>query len=588
LELIKLEESVSTDASQLDTLKDVLKRKETELNRLNLDKEREVERVKAEETLDLLQKKVMWLIFEDLRDKTFAAKDEKEKAKKEYAAACKEVEPLEQKLDEIQAHRKKLDVKSQKLEQSVLDTKKEMEKQKKKFDHQDDEIEGTCCSIIEIDTNRDARQREYDQAVEKLTELESTSAGMNFQEAQDKFEHAKNQARATKKEMENAKREYRAIESESREHEDRAKQLQTKLARLSDDSTLRRDKILSSNANLKKIYEWLQMNRARFRKNVYGPIAAEINATKFANCVEYHVPGNILFSFVCEVIEDQNLLFKHIRTEMNIPINIVCVENSTLEKVRPYSDQQMDEFKSRHGVLGYLDEMFTCIEPVMIALQKFARVHKVIVGGAKSQDSIDNHGLRDLISKKSTGELQGSCIFTTKGDHTFRYTQKVSEYSKKLSSKEDQCSQPRLLAPGVDPKQKEAVENELNQAHAVLNELRPKVTECKKRAGDLDSAAKESHLAAEGAKKDYDDIRKYHTKVDRQRDRVKEKEQLLQADDASDRKDLVKKLLQRWKSSVICVEAHGEEHERMMLNTTQNAGIVIQMTVLRTREGKVK
>lgn len=588
LELIELESSVQTDASQLDTLKDSLKRKEAELQRLDVDRGRQEERIKAEEALALLEKKKLWLVFEELREVAVQLKEEKKARKDELLVAIKELEPLQQVLDEIKAKRYKLDKHHQKLDKEIQESKKEMNKQNSKFDHHDDQMESGFLKVAELETNRDKQEREHEQAVAKLQELEAKAAEMNLEEAQEKFEHAKNQARSTKKELDSSKREYRAVESETREAEEAAKNLQHKLARLSDDAARRRERIFSTKHNLKQVYDWVQENRGRFRRSVFGPIAAEINAKQLANCVEFHVPSNVLFSFVCELREDQDLLYKCIRSEMNIPVNVLCVENSPLETTRVYSTEQMDTFKARHGVIGYLDEVFTCPEPVMVALQKFAQVHKVLIGGDKSQDSIDNQGLRDLISKRANGQAFSSCIFTTKGDRTYRYTQTISSYSGKLSSREDQCGAPRMLAPGVDPKKKEAVQDELNKAHAILDERRPKVAEIRKRLTDLESAAKESHHIAEGAKRDFDDVRKYRSKIERQRSRVKEMEEELKNSDDDERKDLVKNLLKRWDSCVACVEAHGLKHETMIDSTIRNAGVVVHMNIFQMKETKAR
>lgn len=588
LELVEMEESVQTDASQLDTLKDTLKRKEAELQRLDVDRGRQEARIKAEETLGLLEKKKLWLVFEELRDVAIKIKEEKKQAKERLVQAMKDIEPLQKALDDIKAGRYKLNKEIQERDKKIQDAKKEMNKQNDKFDKHDDQIESGFLKVAEIDTTRDKQERDYEQAVTKLQELEKKAAEMNLEQAQEKYEHAKNLARSSKKELESSKREYRAIESEARESEEAAKKLQQKLARLSDETARRRDQIFASHGNLKKVYDWLQENRSRFRRSVFGPIAAEINATKFENCLEYHIPGNILTSFVCELREDQDLLFKCIRSEMNIPINVVCVENVTLESTRVYSTEQMDTFKSRHGVEGYLDEAFTCAEPVMIALQKFSRVHKVLVGGDKSQDSIDKHGLRDLISKKANGQATSSCIFTRKDNRTYRYTQTISEYSGKLSSREDQCGPPRLLSPGVDPKKRELVQDELNKAHAVLDEQRPKVADIRKRITDLETASKENHLAAEGAKRDHDDVRKYRSKIERQRMKVKEIEDDLKQNNDDERKQLVKNLIKRWDSCITCVEAHGLNHEEMIEATIRNAGVVVKMNVLQMDEARAK
>ena len=59
---------------------------------------------------------------------------------------------------------------------------------------------------------------------------------------------------------------------------------------------------------------------------------------------------------------------------------------------RNYSPSKFHTLKSRHGVLGYLDELFSAPDPILQALRNQSQVHSVIVGSAETQESIDRHG----------------------------------------------------------------------------------------------------------------------------------------------------------------------------------------------------
>lgn len=128
--------------------------------------------------------------------------------------------------------------------------------------------------------------------------------------------------------------------------------------------------------------------------------------------MEQHVRNAVLKSFVVECKEDYNLLYREVRQKRKMRINIQLVEQGKLAPInRLYSEGMMESLKADHGVYGYLDECFDAPDAVMQALRSTSNVHSVLVGSAKTGESIYRRNLGDLLSKRDDGSLRAYCVF---------------------------------------------------------------------------------------------------------------------------------------------------------------------------------
>jgi hypothetical protein len=154
--------------------------------------------------------------------------------------------------------------------------------------------------------------------------------------------------------------------------------------------------------------------------------------------LEFYVPDNILLAFVTEAEEDLRVIQREVKEQLGTSASLICVENQQLEQERVYSDIKMRALQLQHGVQGYLDQTFTAPDPVMIALQIWTSVHKVLVGNDRTQRSIDHAGLKEFLAQpeEPLGQNgpQESCIFVAEGDKTYCYTSKTSKYSSALGT----------------------------------------------------------------------------------------------------------------------------------------------------------
>ena len=193
---------------------------------------------------------------------------------------------------------------------------------------------------------------------------------------------------------------------------------------------IRNEKILNQDQNLYRVLQWVTSNQNMFRRHVHGPIICEVTTKDkdASNYLEQHVKNTILKSFVVECREDMNLLYREVRTKMNMRINIQMVDQGRLKPVnRMYSEEKMQRLKREHDVRGYLDEFFDAPDAIMQALRNTSNVQAVLVGGERTKDNLDNGDLQDVLFQREDGNgKQKFCIFAK--DTQRRKMYKVREF----------------------------------------------------------------------------------------------------------------------------------------------------------------
>ena len=592
LELIEKEEAINSDISNVDSIKDLLKRKTHEFDRLEISKAREEERKKAVEQLELLQKKKLWLTFDAAREKCVELKDQKDKIRDELKIHRDAIAPLEENHQRIERMHKELQAKSKELDGQCQAAQKEMEKQQSKVDKHDDEMEMAMTNYQMISSKRERLEMQYNEAKTKLQDLEAQLALVPpAEQLEQQYNKAKEMIQSIKKEYDNAKREDRKQKESFQELEEAAGRVQQKLAKMNDDGARRRENVFRNTPHMQEICNWIEKNRKLFRRPVLGPIALEVTTKSqlAASYLEFHTPNNVLKSFVVETREDYDILYSNIREKMGIPINVISVAGDDVSTARIYSDQKMQLLKSRYGVEGYLDESFTAPKPIMIALQKYASVHKVLVGGEKTQQCMDREGLRDILSAPDTSlgqqRAQSSCIFTVSDKTPYRYTQNVSHYSGKVGTRVDQVGSAKLLAPGVPEEQKAQVEKELSEIHEQIAELRPNAITAETDVRELEVQLQNCQLKGQSVKQSLTSLQTFRSKIVRQRQRVQDAESELQNNnEAKEKSDLTKSIMNRLVHCIAAIKAHGEQHKILLQCTAKNAGITVNLTNVRTAD----
>ena len=592
--LIDMEAELKKGGSEVETIEAKLKRLQADNERLEREKERMEEREEAECQLKLLGYKYLWLKFDACREAAKLLKLEKDAAKAKLKEQQERLQPLEETHALLTSRKERYDARYKTLEADMKKSLKEQEKQHSKGEKHLDELDDTLAQLNAIDSASRQAAAKIEQAREKVEQLESAVADLPSKAQVDEAQkEAAAEYRNIRPVFENAKRELIRAHDSVKDLQDEKAQKLAKLARMNDEKAQRKEKVFRSFQELGQISQWLDQNKTRFRRPVWGPIACEIT-TKSNNAaafLEHHVPYAVLKSFAVEDKKDYDLLYNEVRRGLKLPINVLLVPNGKLQAIeKTYSADKMRVLKEEHGVSGYLDDSFTAPDAIMQALRNAAKVHAVIVGGTKTQASIDDKGLLDFLSQpEAAGQgLRGYCIFASKGDKSFRYTGRVSQYSKKVAMSQDELRPPRLLTPGANPEHRKQLEAEIEKVNETLLESERSHHELRARKDDLEKQAQEAHGRLKNAKETQSHIAKQHQRLTHAKRKLKEAEEAAISDNAGEKMKLVRMIQARMKSSVAALEAHADQQGRIMQSTFSTAGVRINQDVMAAAKRKAE
>lgn len=133
---------------------------------------------------------------------------------------------------------------------------------------------------------------------------------------------------------------------------------------------------------------WLRENRHLFSGRVYEPMVLELNVkdSRHAKYLEACVSTQDLVAFVCEQMEDMELLHRKLRGELRLNVNLIHSPAAEQLAYRAKCDiRELAQF----GFYAYLIDMVDGPVPVLNALCKNNRVHTVPVGNDRTYDMAD-------------------------------------------------------------------------------------------------------------------------------------------------------------------------------------------------------
>jgi chromosome segregation ATPase len=358
--LISLENELHQGGNNVETMEKKLKKLEADFSNIEREKERMEERQEAVEKVDLLQKKIMWLQYDNHRIQCLEYKTEKDATRAKLKVAQKELAPLEERVALLKSKVLQSTARLQATDRVSQQAKQDLTKQAKKYESHTHEMDLVANSLMTVDEGKRRAARDVAQLREQLEAAEAQIEQYpDVSELQSQMEGEAQEFKALAAPLREKKREQSHIQQDLRDAQAEASG-QTQLLRgMNDEKANRKKQVFNKFQNLEKISNWVQSNKKLFRRPVWGPVACEldIKSNNAAAYLEQHIANHILKAFVVECKEDYDLLYSKVRQELNLPVNILTVKNGVLQPLsRLYSDRKYQILKQEHGVVGYLDE----------------------------------------------------------------------------------------------------------------------------------------------------------------------------------------------------------------------------------------
>lgn len=577
--LIALEDDFRRGDNDLGSLQEELGKLKADNERLEREKERIEERQQAMQQIELLMKKRKWVEFDQLREKCVKLKEQYDSLKGDVEEGREQVAPLQERYAEYNSQHEQLLARYRALDGEAETAKKEMLKQEKKVETLMDSVETGVQELASVDAERRQVERVVTELRGRLKEFEAMAANSpTMEECKLHLEEATEEFKNARPIFDKFRKTIADLTAKQVELRNQAKLVHTKILKMNDEKAIRRQKIFRQQPQLEKVCDWLENNRNEFRRPVWGPIVCEVTlkSNNAAAYLEQHVPNSALKAFVVECKADYDLLYNKVRREQGLPINILTVQDGVLKPIqRLYSDQKMNVLKKEHGVTGYLDESFTAPDPILQALRQSAQVDKVLVGTEKTQDSLDHKKLLDFLGKPEDGSnnLKGCCIFTAQKDKSFKYTSSISRHSGKPAVRIDEITGARMLAVGINPAQKEKVQNEVREMEQEIDVISQKIQETEVESTDSQRKCQEAKARQKECSETLTTVQKISQKISTTKQKIERAEREASVDNVSEKEKLLLQLKKRVSGYITALETHCTSHRKIMKVTYSSAGV---------------
>ncbi|KAF0683113.1 Aste57867_24801 [Aphanomyces stellatus] len=449
-EIMKMEKENSTSGRTLEATRSRLETKRSE----NAQRQRDVERIREQEArrteLANLEKKLMWVQFEDQKRQVVELKDRKNELKDRLQKAKSvQFDPLEKLLDEQKEAMSTIRASKKNIAQEKISIEKSLANIKLRVDHAEREESETQAELQTLrDRHRQMRdklerelQKEH-QLSEEYSQLPDESGlRQEMEELNQNSQQYDTQLFELTQIRENNKQSYTHLNNE-------IKKIDAQQAKL-DNEQLQKQKVLQRrDGDCMRAHEWVKNNPTKFRRKVWGPVALEIQVKEklHAKYLEDTLQNWVLTTFVTECKEDYDVLVKELNEgSRRLGINVTNVPDGRAAQFsRPYSASQLQRIQSEFGMTCYLDEVIKAPDIIHEVLRTNGGIHSMIVGTQATENMV-NKGI-DVFSTLTSMYNGASFVTPSK-----KYVSSVSKYgNRSTTTRTNDLREPQYLVASSD------------------------------------------------------------------------------------------------------------------------------------------
>ena len=445
------------------------------------------------EQVELAKKRKLWVELEHVRVKAVEAKAQQKLEEQNLAAEQASMEPVRQAIEDAKTSEKKMARRYTATANEVKKAMDELGREKDnatKFEEVEEELVHELENLEKAQQQRktklDKAQRDLEQKENELAECDVEEAQRTFDElkplfkevtaalskTEDELQDAQSQQKVQKEKHGDALKRLNQLDSV----DERRKQQYKKVAREMGDQSL-------------TLRDYIDTNRAKFRREVYGPIALEVtvDAPHHQLVFENQVPWHWLNGFVTQHDDDYKLL-------MSLPEKIrgkIAVTNIP-DKVVPnrrISEAAYNDLRQQFGVEGTLDQFVKCNDAVMSALLDNAHIADALICSDPRMDKGLNQFQDRLLRDKQRSYMlyyarpagaaasRGGRGAAAGGPSWVKSAAQVSRHgtAQQFSSSEVGVEPKHMLSAALDPQERESAQTVVKSAAEEFNSLKNEV-----------------------------------------------------------------------------------------------------------------
>eukprot|EP01117_Protostelium_nocturnum_P019773 TRINITY_DN865_c0_g1_i2.p1 TRINITY_DN865_c0_g1~~TRINITY_DN865_c0_g1_i2.p1 ORF type:complete len:923 (-),score=310.26 TRINITY_DN865_c0_g1_i2:106-2874(-) len=452
------------------------------------------ERQKHLERLEQFEMKKPWIEYEVSRLEAVALMDQKNQTKEAYDKFCRENRgTIQKRINQCKSNLKSIDNERD----ANMKAQKEHDKKRRdlgtKIDSIADREEGFQVELQNLANRAEDRKKQAEKMKKEIVVLKNKIAELpNQEEAKRKTEEINQMLKDNASQSKQVQEKSVGISQQIRDVKGKEKAIKDQLQTISDFNRQQTAK-LNQNPVLKQVHDWIRNHRADFEREVYGPVFVSVNVKDplHASYLDMVIPAHIQQGFITQSSKDRELISRECLDKLKLNVTIINNPPDDFQiKPRALSPEQL----RKYGFSGYLDQLFDAPPAVKQAIFRNSFTSETPAGSNKT------------VAADVLEQLRLPSFFTPEG----YYVSKTSKYGNKNTSTSFTPLKAAKLLSGVDLKQKEQLENQLQDITQELDQLGEQHTEANTEEREL--ANQRSTLQNE--KLSYSDVFKTRSKME--------------------------------------------------------------------------
>ncbi|XP_030832464.1 structural maintenance of chromosomes protein 5 isoform X1 [Strongylocentrotus purpuratus] len=502
----ELHQHLKDKSDHLEKLKQQNERVERDVRRFK-------ERQKTLETIETLEKKKVWMQYDDKRVLFNKVKMEKKKAEEALAQMKRRADPLERELQAAVKTSKQLDQQKKNLSAGITEQEKLIKTKRDELGEQKGLIAELHEELRDKRTQEQKRLKAIHDGKEQVAgyerELDQLEPDEDIRPQLEENIGEINRVSQEKTTIEGKcstlAEERSALKKEIRGYQDRLK-------RLNDRRDQRLRALKTRSPDTYNAVLWLRSNADKFKKTIHEPIALVLNIENkdHAKFIERSIPFQDMLAFVCEDSQDQDKFINEIREGQNLRVSVV---KSPADPSESYTAQRPIQ-QLGFGFYAYLKDLVTAPNAVMAYLCKLHKLHNIPLGDENTERNVD----------KVIQHAQVNKFYTPK----YQYTIKQSRYgNKNKSSLSSQVPPAKILGQTMDDMQeKRDLEKLIQEKEHYVQELEQEYAKLERQHKSLDAKLEQIKEARAQLKKRMNQRRTIIQNIKATTDKIKKKESM--------------------------------------------------------------
>lgn len=459
--------------------KEIHLKKLQQLNdRVEHDVQRFNERQTTLEKIETLEKKKVWLHYDQKRILFEKCKKEKKKVDDASQEKRRQQNPLQEKLQKATNNLRK-------LEQQMKDATTEIMKQENLAKRKRADLGDLTGQIAEVQEDLREKKGQEQERLKKIHEWKQQVDGYKKELGElEPDENIKPQLEANLAELNRLSRESSQIEAQCSnvrsERENMKREIrgfQGQLKKLNDLRDRRLQTLRGKSPDLVNAVMWLRSNRDKFKKTIHEPIALVLNIEdkNHAKFIERAIPNQDMLAFVCEDSDDQDKFLSEVREKQKLRVSVVKSPAEPLDHFKAPRPIQDIGF----GFYSYLKDLVTAPDAVMSYLCKLHKLHTIPLGNEETERCVE----------QVIEHAQLHRFYTPR----YQYSIKQSRYgNRNKSSLSSQVPEAKILGMStVDVNEKRELEMQIQEKEKAILTLQKEYADYERQHRELNARIEE-------------------------------------------------------------------------------------------------